>query len=67
MKTAILLSGSGVYDGSEIHESVMAMLALKQNKLDYICTAPDINQYHVINHINGEEMDQERNVLLMLI
>ena len=64
MKTAILLSGSGVYDGSEIHESVMAMLALKQNKLDYICTAPDINQYHVINHTNGEEMNQERNVLL---
>ena len=63
MKTAILLSGSGVYDGSEIHESVMAMLALKQNKLDYICTAPDINQYHVINHINGEEINQERNVL----
>ena len=63
MKTAILLSGSGVYDGSEIHESVMAMLALSQNKLEYICSAPDINQHHVINHINGEETKQQRNVL----
>ena len=63
MKTAILLSGSGVYDGSEIHESVLAMLALSQNKLEYICTAPDINQHHVINHINGEEINQQRNVL----
>jgi len=63
MKTAILLSGCGVYDGSEIHESVMAMLALKQNNLDYICTAPNIKQHHVINHTNGEELHQERNVL----
>ena len=63
MKTAILLSGSGVFDGSEIHESVMAMLALSQNKLEYICTAPDINQHHVINHINGEEINQQRNIL----
>ena len=63
MKTAILLSGSGVYDGSEIHESVMAMLSLSQNNIDYICTAPDINQHHVINHMNGEETSQQRNVL----
>ena len=63
MKTAILLSGSGVYDGSEIHESVMAMLALSQHKLEYICSAPDVNQHHVINHINGEETKQQRNVL----
>ena len=64
MKTAVLLSGCGVYDGAEIHESVFALLALSQNKLDFICTAPDLNQYHVINHINGEEMKEERNVLL---
>ena len=64
MKTAVLLSGCGVYDGAEIHESVFALLALSQNKLDFICTAPDLNQHHVINHINGEEMKEERNVLL---
>ena len=67
MKTAILLSGSGVYDGSEIHESVMAMLALSQNKLEYICTAPDINQHHVINHINGEETKHAVLTLWVLV
>ena len=60
MKTAVLLSGCGVYDGTEIHESVLALLALSQDNLDFICTAPDLNQHHVINHINGEEMKEER-------
>ena len=64
MKTAVLLSGCGVYDGTEIHESVLALLALSQNKLDFICTAPDVNQHHVINHKNGEEMNEERNVFV---
>ncbi len=64
MKTGVLLSGCGVYDGTEIHESVLALLALSQNNIDYICTAPNVNQHHVINHINGEEMNEERNVLI---
>ena len=64
MKTAVLLSGCGVYDGTEIHESVFALLALSQNNLDYLCTAPDIDKYHVINHINGEELNEKRNVLI---
>lgn len=63
MKTAVLLSGCGVFDGSEIHESVLALLALSQNKLDYICTAPNVNQHHVLNHRNGEEMNETRNIL----
>ena len=53
MKIAVLLSGSGVYDGTEIHESVFTLLALSQNNLDFICTAPNITQHHVINHTNG--------------
>ena len=64
MKTAVLLSGCGVYDGVEIQESVFALLALSQNNLDYICTAPNINQYHVINHVNGDEINEKRNVLV---
>ena len=63
MKTAVLLSGCGVYDGSEIHESVLTLLALSQNKMEYICVAPDINKHHVINHLNGHEMQEDRNVL----
>ena len=62
MKTAVLLSGCGVYDGSEIHEAVFSLLALDQNNLDYICVAPNIKQHHVVNHTNGEEFKEERNV-----
>ena len=64
MKTAVLLSGCGVYDGTEIHESVFALLALSKNNLEYICTAPNIKQHHVVTHISGEEMSEERNVLV---
>ena len=62
MKTIVLLSGCGVYDGTEIHEAVLTLLALSQEKIDYMCVAPDINQHHVINHLNGEELNQSRNV-----
>lgn len=63
-KVAIVLSGSGVYDGSEIHESVLSLLALDQQGYSYDCYAPDIDQHHVINHLNGEEMNETRNVLV---
>jgi len=64
LKTAVLLSGCGVYDGAEIHESVLTLLALSQNNLNFICTAPDLDQNHVINHVNGEEMNEKRNVFI---
>ncbi len=64
MKIAVILSGSGVYDGSEIHESVLSLLALEENSVSYQCYAPNINQHHVVNHINGEEMDETRNCLV---
>lgn len=63
-KVAIILSGCGVYDGAEIHESVLAMLALARHGMDYSIFAPDKNQAHVINHLNGEVMDESRNVLV---
>ena len=64
MKVAVLLSGCGVYDGSEIHESVFSLLALAQNNLEYLCIAPDINHHHIINHTTAEEKNEERNVLI---
>lgn len=63
-KFAIILSGNGVYDGAEIHESTMTMLAIKQQGADYDIFAPDIDQHHVINHYSGETMDEKRNVLV---
>lgn len=64
MKIGVLLSGCGVYDGSEIHESVLTLLALSQAGVDYFCIAPDVEQHHVINHLTGEEMNEKRNVLV---
>lgn len=63
-KVAVVLSGCGVFDGSEIYESVLTLLALKSGGATYQCMAPDIDQLHVINHLTGEVMaDQQRNVL----
>ena len=63
-RVAVVLSGCGVYDGAEIHESVLTMLALDQQRARYQCFAPDMDHHHVINHISGEEMDETRNVLV---
>jgi enhancing lycopene biosynthesis protein 2 len=64
-KIAVILSGCGVYDGSEIHETVLTFLAIEQNGAKYRCFAPNINQHHVINHLTGEVMtDEIRNVLV---
>jgi enhancing lycopene biosynthesis protein 2 len=63
-KIAVILSGCGVYDGAEIHESVITLLRLDQRGAQVQCFAPDIAQLHVINHLTGEEMPEARNVLV---
>ncbi len=63
-KIAVVLSGSGVYDGSEIHEATLTLLSVVRNGATYQCFAPDIEQAHVINHLTGEEMSEKRNVLV---
>ena len=64
-KVAVILSGCGVYDGSEIHETVLTLLAIEQNGASYRCFAPNITQHHVINHLTGEVSENEsRNVLV---
>lgn len=63
-KFAVVLSGCGVYDGVEIHEATLTLLAIEKAGAEYQCFAPDIKQYHVINHLTGEEMQESRNVLI---
>ncbi len=63
-KFAVVLAGCGVYDGAEIHEAVLTLLAIKKQGADYSIFAPDIPQHHVINHTTGEEMSESRNVLI---
>lgn len=64
IQVAVILSGCGVYDGAEVHESTLTLLALDRAGASYQCFAPDIDQMHVINHISGEEMAETRNVLI---
>ncbi len=64
MKIGVLLSGCGVYDGSEIHESVFTLLAIEESGAEAVCFAPDKDQSHVVNHIDGSvEKGEKRNVL----
>ena len=64
-KIGVVLSGCGVYDGAEIHEAVITLLAIDRAGAKSVCMAPDIDQIHVINHQNGEEMvGEKRNVLV---
>jgi enhancing lycopene biosynthesis protein 2 len=63
-QVAVVLSGCGVFDGAEIHESVLSLLALQRQGAGYQCFAPDIPQHHVINHLTGEEMNETRRVLV---
>jgi len=63
-KIAVILSGCGNRDGAEIHESTLTLWAIHKHGADYQCFAPDIPQYHVLNFITGEEMAEQRNVLV---
>ncbi len=63
MKIGVLLSGCGVYDGAEIHESVFVLLAIAEAGHEAVCIGVDKDQHHVINHLNGEEQKQSRNML----
>lgn len=63
-KIAVVLSGCGVNDGAEIHEAVITLLALDRAGVEIVCTAPDIPQAHVINHVTGEPTSETRNVLV---
>ncbi len=61
---AVILAGCGVFDGAEIHEATLTLLAIAKAGGSYECFAPDKEQTQVINHLTGKLMDEERNVLV---
>ena len=64
-KVAVILSGSGIMDGSEIYEAVFTVLSLENSNAEIIFTAPDIKQANVVNHLkNDEKTTDTRNVLI---
>ena len=60
----VLLSGCGVFDGSEIHEAVLTLLAIDRQGADAKCMAPNVDQLHVIDHLTQQESEETRNVLV---
>lgn len=64
-KVAVCLSGCGVFDGSEIHEAVLTLLALDQAGAQYLCCAPNVDQAAVIDHLTkSPAAGTSRNVLV---
>ena len=63
-KIGVVLSGCGVFDGSEIHEAVCVLLALNQAGAEYQCMAPNAPQLHVVNHLEGKPSGESRNILV---
>ena len=63
-KIAVILSGCGFYDGSEIQETVITLLNIARAGARYQCFAPDIEQHDTINHLTGDKVNEKRNVLI---
>ena len=64
MKIGVLLSGCGVYDGAEIQETVLTLLAIEELGATYQGISINKEQHHVINHLTGETMNESRNMLI---
>ena len=62
-KIGVVLSGCGVYDGSEIHEAVLTLLAIDRNGAEAVCMAPDM-ELAEIDHLAGQPTGEKRNVLI---
>ena len=63
-RIGVILSGCGVYDGTEIHEATLTLLALDRRHAQVQCFAPDIDQAQVIDHVTGEPSTGTRSALL---
>ena len=61
-KVGVVLSGCGVYDGSEIHEAVFTLLAIDRHGAEAVCMAPDMELAEV-DHLSGTPTGKKRSVL----
>ncbi|MCM8533984.1 MAG: isoprenoid biosynthesis glyoxalase ElbB [Lentisphaeraceae bacterium] len=62
-KVGVLLSGCGVFDGSEIHEAVITLLKLDQAGVEVVAMAPNAPQLKVVDHVTSTDLEESRNVL----
>jgi len=61
-RIGVMLSGCGVFDGSEIHEATITLLSIDQQGAQAVCMAPDI-MFDVIDHLTQQPTGEKRNVL----
>jgi enhancing lycopene biosynthesis protein 2 len=61
-KVGVILSGCGVFDGSEIQEASATLIALAQHGIEYQCMAPD-REFDVIDHRTQQPTGEKRNIL----
>jgi len=62
-RVGVLLSGCGVFDGSEIHEAVSILIALDKQGAEIVCMAPSAPA-GAINHLNHKSDPAPRNILV---
>jgi enhancing lycopene biosynthesis protein 2 len=60
---ALILSGCGTYDGSDIWEVVLISYHLEKKGQKPIFFAPNVEQREVIGHLNRVSLPDKRNVL----
>jgi enhancing lycopene biosynthesis protein 2 len=57
-RVAVVLSGCGAGDGSEIRESVITLLTLDRAGAQAVCVAPDLAAPQVYDHLRGEAVKE---------
>ena len=63
-KIAVILSGCGNRDGSELQESLSLLLAIDKRGWQYQCFAPE-GLFEVVPHVDVQDDDEEGTVLDM--
>lgn len=63
-KFAVVLAGCGSMDGSEVHEATLALYAISSLGGEYQIYAPNRNQADVMNHLEKEQVEEQRNVMV---
>lgn len=63
LKVGVILSGCGVFDGSEIHEAVAVLHAIDRHGAKAICLAPEM-ELDEINHLDQQPTGKKRSVLM---
>lgn len=64
MRIGVLLAGCGLYDGSDVHETTLLLLALEEVGERPVLIAPEVDQDRTVDHLSGDEVPDERRGVL---